>query len=81
MIMVDIEVPVLGQVYDFELNEEKETKKLLEEIVEIIAEKEKKKVYKESEMLLYAYQSECILNAELTLKEQGIGNGVRLVLF
>lgn len=81
MIMIDVEVPLLGQVYDFELNEEKETGKLIQEMVGLIAQKEQKVVVMEDDLLLYSYRSERILQKELTLKEQGIRNGDRLVLF
>lgn len=81
MLVIDVEIPDLGQVYEFELNEEKKTGRLIKEMIGIIALKEGKQVSGEEQMLLYAYRSESILQKELTLKEQGIRNGEKLVLF
>lgn len=80
MILVDVQVLQLGTVYDFELDEDKKTDELLSDIVALICKKEKKKPLEEAKYYLYAVNRECILTGALSLREQGVGNGERLVL-
>lgn len=81
MIMVDIYIPEIGQVYDFEMDEEKTVGTVQKEIMELIAEKEKMSLPKDASMTLYALQNAEILCNHRTLKEQGIQSGDKLVLF
>lgn len=81
MILVDVQVPALDKVFDFELDEEVKIKSLLDEIPELIAKKQKKQMHSGEKMYLFALERELLLREELTLKEQGIGNGERLILF
>ena len=81
MIMVDIYIPEIGQVYDFEMDEEKRVDMVQKEIMELIAEKEKLPEPKETGMTLYALQNAEILSNHRTLKEQGIQSGDKLILF
>ena len=81
MIMVDIYIPEIGQVYDFEMDEEKTVGTVQKEIMELIAEKEKLPEPKETGMALYALQNAEILSNHRTLKEQGIQSGDKLILF
>ena len=80
MIMVDIYIPEIGQVYDFEMDEEKTVGTVQKEIMELIAEKEKLSVPEETSMMLYALQNAEILSNHRTLKEQGIQSGDKLIL-
>ncbi len=80
MILVDIQALQLGTVYDFELEEEKRVEEILSDVIALIGKKEKKKAQENAEFYLYATNKERILNKELTLKEQGIIDGERLVL-
>lgn len=80
MILVDIQVPSMNQVYDFELDEEMPVGELIREVMEIIAQKEKADYEKEDKMYLYAIQHECILKEGDSLKSQQIRSGERLVL-
>jgi len=81
MIMVDIYIPEIGQVYDFEMDEEKTVGTVQKEIMELIAEKEKMSLPKDASMTLYALQNAEILCNHRTLKEQGIQSGDKLILF
>ena len=80
MIMVDIYIPEIGQVYDFEMDEEKTVGTVQKEIMELIAEKEKMSLPKDASMTLYALQNAEILCNHRTLKEQGIQSGDKLIL-
>jgi len=75
MILVDIQSPVMDQVYEFELDEE-----ILKEIVLLIGQKEKVSLKEEEGMQLYALRRESLLDKERTLKEQGVEAGDRLFL-
>lgn len=80
MIMVDVQVPVLNKVYDFELDEEMPAGELVRKVTEIISEKEKMGYDPEDKMYLYAMRNEKILNESHSLKQQGVRGGERLVL-
>lgn len=80
MILVDVQALQLGTVYDFELEEEKRVEEILADVIALIGKKEKKKAQENTEFYLYAMNKERILSKELTLKEQGITDGERLVL-
>ncbi|MCM1135541.1 MAG: hypothetical protein NC400_08195 [Clostridium sp.] len=80
MILVDIQVPLLDKIYDFELDEEEQTGKILEEILLLIEQKEGFARRREGKLFLYALRQEGILASEETLKQQGVGDGDRLLL-
>lgn len=80
MILVDIQVPAVNRVYDFELDEEMPAKEAVREVARTIAEKEKMDCCTEDKMCLYAMNHEKILNESCSLKQQGIKSGERLVL-
>lgn len=80
MILVDIQSPVMDQVYEFELDEEAGTEEILKEIVLLIGQKEKVSLKEEEGMQLYALRRESLLDKERTLKEQGVEAGDRLFL-
>lgn len=80
MILVDVQALQLGAVYDFELEEEKRVEEILSDVLALIGKREKKKAQENAEFYLYAMNKERILSKELTLKEQGIIDGERLVL-
>lgn len=81
MILVDIQVPVLDQVYDFELDEGTEVEMLKEDILALISEQEHAACKNSKEMLLYSLRQEHILEGSRSLKQQGIIAGDRLILF
>lgn len=78
MILVDVQVPALDRVYDFELDEDSQTGRLAEEIAALIAAWEK--LPESSAMDLYGVRQETFLRWDETLKEQGVGDGDRLIL-
>mgnify|MGYP002509776040 CR=1 FL=1 len=80
MILVDIQSPVMDQVYEFELDEETKIREILKEIVLLIAQKEKVSRKEEEGMQLYALRRESLLDKEGTLKGQGVEAGDRLIL-
>lgn len=80
MILVDIQVPVLDKIYDFELDEEASVDMALEEILELIACREGSRCDEPGKMFLYVPGQEGILAGSETLKQQGIGDGARLIL-
>lgn len=80
MILVDIQVPVLDKIYDFELDEEASVDMALEEILELIARREGSICDEPGKMYLYVPGQEGILAGGETLKQQGIGDGARLIL-
>ncbi|MBQ2935161.1 MAG: hypothetical protein IJD96_02885 [Lachnospiraceae bacterium] len=80
MILVDVHALQLGEVYDFEVDEDKTADELLGDIVTLICKKENKKQKKEGNYYLYALNKECVLRGALSFREQGIRSGERLVL-
>lgn len=80
MILVDIQVPVLDKVYDFELDEETKVELLIEDILELIAEQERLTCRNKGDMYLYALGQERVLEAGKSLKQQGVCAGNRLIL-
>lgn len=81
MILVDIQVPALDQVYDFELDEESETEILIEDILALIARQEHLVCKNSEDMCLYALRQKCVLKKNKSLMQQGVRAGDRLVLF
>ncbi len=80
MILVDLYVPMLDRVYDFELDEETQTERLTEDMLVLIMEQEQLTCKNRKDMRLYAQGCETMLEPEKTLKEQGVCAGERLIL-
>lgn len=80
MILVDIQVPAVDRIYDFELDEEMPAGELIKEVIKIITQKEKMDYDEDDKMYLYAMQHESILKDDCSLKNQGIVSGERLIL-
>lgn len=80
MILVDIEVPAIEKVFNFELDEDAVLGEMMASILSLIAEQEGLKGMESEKMLLYSCRHEKILNAAGSLKEQGIWTGQRLML-
>lgn len=81
MILVDIQVPETNGIYDFELDENVPVGEIAENAAGLAACREGMEYCGREPMYLYALQGERILDASLSLKEQGIGSGERLILF
>ncbi len=80
MILVDIQVPVLDEVYDFELDEEVKIKEALGEITALIAAKERISIKDGDNLQLYALREDMLLDREAGLRQQAVRDGDRLVL-
>lgn len=80
MILLDVQLPLINKIYDFELDEDMMVSELLQKITGIIAEKEEMEYDPEDKMYLYAMGNERVLNESYSLKQQGIRGGERLVL-
>lgn len=80
MILVDIQIPVLNGVYDFELDEEAKMNEVLEEILCLAAQKENISLNEEEHMQLFALRQESLLDKNGTLKGQQVESGDRLIL-
>lgn len=81
MILVDVKVPGIDKSYDFNLDENAQIHLVLEEIVEMICQKEQCKLIGDKDnLLLCRYDGNVILDKQASLKECGITNGYQLLL-
>ncbi len=81
MILVDVQVPAMDRVYDFELDEELTAGILVRDIEALVAKQEKAAKGKEGgDRYLYSLRQDGILRQEETLKQQGVHDGDRLIL-
>lgn len=81
MILVDIYAPAVGNVYDFQLDEDEEIGAIVEEIGELIGQKEQSRIVGDiSALMLCSSDAGKILSKDMTLAEEGIQNGSSLLL-
>lgn len=81
MILVDIYVPAVGNVYDFQLDEDEKVSTIIEEIGELIGQKEHCRMVGEiSELMLCFQKKGMILSKNTTLAASGVRNGDSLIL-
>ena len=81
MILVDIYVPSVDKTYDFQLNEQIPVSMVIEEISEMIGQKEHAALKGNvADLTLCSYVSRTVLNREKTLEQEGIITGNRLLL-
>ncbi len=81
MILVDIYVPAVDKTYDFQLNENTQISAVIDEIIEMVGQKERSVLWGDSgEVLLCEKGSERILNREDTLYNAGVVTGKTLIL-
>lgn len=81
MVLVDIYVPAVGNVYDFQLEEGEKVGTVIEEIGELIGQKEHCRMIGNIDRLMLCCQKEnMILPKNRTLSEVGIRNGDSLIL-
>lgn len=81
MILVDVQIPMLDKVFDFELNEEMEAGKVIGDISQLAAHKEHLTCRNSKDMCLYILGQEKILERNQSLRQQGVRAGDRLILF
>ena len=86
MVIVNIKVPTLEKEYNFSLDEKEPVKELIEEIVDLILQKEGIAFSKERweselpEMALCAVDAQVLCDRSSSLSEYGVSNGAELVL-
>lgn len=81
MILVDIYVPTVGNTYDFQLDENEKISTIVEEIGELINQKEHCTLVGEiSNLMLCSMDNKSILPGNLTLYQLGIKTGNSLLL-
>lgn len=81
MLLVDIFVPSVDMMYNFSLNETVEIEVLIQEIVEMICQKEKTKYAGNPDRLhLYNRENGERLSKNAVLEDCGISTGARLIL-
>jgi hypothetical protein len=81
VILVDIYVPSVGNVYDFQLDENEKISTIVEEIGELISQKEHCTLIGDiSKLMLCSRDSKRILSGEMSLYQSGIKTGNSLLL-
>jgi hypothetical protein len=81
MINVDVYVPSLDRVYNFNLDEESKLSVLIEELSELICKKEHSLLEGEKErFIMGSIDQRLNFNSEYSLKEYSVKNGERLIL-
>ncbi len=81
MILVDIYVPSVDKTYDFQLNEQIPVAMVLEEISEMIGQKEHAALKGNiSDLILCSYDTGAALSKEKNLEQAGIITGNKLLL-
>jgi len=81
MVLIDIYVPSFDKSYDFQLNENVKVDVIIDEIIEMIGQKERIKLHGFSESLLLCDKlNRKVLNREKTLLDSGVINGDTLIL-
>lgn len=80
MILVDIFVPSVNKVYDFQLSETTPIHTVIEEITEMISQKERAVIVGDiKELMLCDKKTQCILEKNKTLAESDIITGQSLI--
>ena len=81
MVIVNVRVPALEKVYNFSLEEKAKIKDLIEEMVELIVQKERVPfVTSLDEMILCSVENGEQCNKDCTLADYGIAGGSELIL-
>ena len=81
MILVDIYIPAVDETYDFMLDENVETEKIIDEITGMITKKMKSgSIGHASEFLLYSMVTEKMLDRRKSLQQNGVQDGTKLML-
>lgn len=81
MILVDVFVPSVDKEYDFQLSETASISMVIEEISEMIGQKERTEIVGDVNRLqLCDQERQCILDRNRTLAECQVTTGCRLIL-
>lgn len=79
MILVEVEIPALWELFDFEVDEDAMVEEVITQMEQIIVQKKRMKP-DGAEKYLYAMNQEQVLRREKTLREQGVQAGETLIL-
>ncbi len=81
MIVVNVRVPALEKVYNFSLDENARVRDLMEEMTELISQKEKvPAVLSQEEMVLCSLEHGTLCSRDALLSQCGIADGSELIL-
>lgn len=81
MVLVDVFVPSVDKEYDFQLSETAEISMVIEEISEMIGQKERTEIVGDVNRLqLCDQERQCLLDRNRTLAQCGVVTGSRLIL-
>lgn len=81
MIVVDMEIEAMDRTYDFKLDESVPISKIIDDICELVAQKEKCASAKQPEKLVLCNKSTGqILPQDMSLKACGVISGEKLML-
>lgn len=80
MVMIDVLIPALDRLMDFELDEEKKVGELLTDILFLIEEKEGLPFENRQKLQLYAIRGEGVLDKEASMAQQNVRSGDCLLL-
>ena len=81
MILIDVYIPAVDEVFDFELDEHAKIQQILREIIEMISKKTKSKsVGRIEDFFLYDMKSCKALRSDMTLCSYNIQDGSNLML-
>lgn len=81
MILVDIYIPAIDEVYDFELDEKSKIQYIMSEIIEMIAKQTKSSnPGRVEEFMLYDMSRAIAFRRDETLEAYGIQTGAKLML-
>ena len=81
MIITEIYVPSVDKTYEFKLNEDISTIVIIDEIGSVICQKEQCAIKGDkSQLMLFKCEDKQILSMNLSLYENGVQSGDRLIL-
>lgn len=81
MVLADIRVPALGKQYSFQLNEQETVRNMIEELAEIVCQKEQCRLEETvSELSLWSEEQRKRLPEGASLAQCGITTGSSLIL-
>ncbi|GAA0793291.1 hypothetical protein GCM10008910_08010 [Faecalicatena orotica] len=81
MIIIEIEVPMMGKLYDFQIDENVPLSEVMDEAAEMICQKEQCPVQGDiRRMLMWNAQNRVQLAKERTAAENGLWTGSRILL-
>lgn len=81
MIFLEIYAPILGKLYDFQVDENVPVSDLKEEICVMICQKESYEIVNNmNDIMLFSVDGKNLLKDELSCAENGVSNSERLII-